>query len=257
MGWKWVLYWPAIGCAFGFIILFFLMEETNYDRKTVGVVEIHASSASSTTEPASEAEKGARLREAPASTLEAGTVYQKKTFLQKLSLMDKPRPNNLLTMVWRPFTFISLPVVVYSGFAYGCTVVWALLNSGTASLILSSPPYNFKPSIVGLFSVASLIGCLVGYVVLTHLFSAVPVENWHYFSLQLIIQWLLWWLDHAQIRSQKQRYFRNGKQTLALPFPGNRVSIWLHPLGSWSSSWYSLYMLPLIIPTEASFRNQY
>lgn len=69
-----------------------------------------------------------------------------------------------LAKMWRPFTFLSLPVVVYSGFAYGCTVVWALLTSGTSSLVLSSPPYNFKASIVGLFSVASLLGCIVGYV---------------------------------------------------------------------------------------------
>lgn len=162
MGWKWVLYWPAIGCAFGFIILFFLMEETNYDRKTIGVVELNGSSASSTTEPASEAEKGVQPTEHPTSTVQADTVYHQKTFFQKMSLIDKPRPNNLLMMAWRPFTFVTLPVVVYSGFAYGCTVVWALLNSSTASLILSSPPYLFKPSIVGLFSLASLLGCLAG-----------------------------------------------------------------------------------------------
>jgi len=162
MGWKWVLYWPAIGCGVGFLILFFLMEETNYDRKTVGIVELVESTGSLTTGHANDTEKGARTTEAVAATTAAGTVYQKKSFWQKLSLKDKSRPNNLLTMIWRPFTFVSLPVVVYSGFAYGCTVVWALLNSGTASLILSSPPYNFKPSIVGLFSVASLLGCIVG-----------------------------------------------------------------------------------------------
>ena len=172
MGWKWVLYWPAIGCASGFIILFFLMEETNYDRK-INVVPNASSSASSSTTPTTEAdtEKGILATDAEKSTAPATadvqqetstTTYKKKTFLQKMSLVDKKRPNNLLTMVWRPFTFVTLPVVVYSGFAYGCTVVWALLNSSTASFILSSPPYLFKPSIVGLFSLASLLGCLVG-----------------------------------------------------------------------------------------------
>lgn len=160
MGWKWVLYWPAIGCALGFLILFFLMEETNYDRKTVGVVELVESSAASTEESAME--KGANATEAPATHVEPATAYRKKTFVQKLSVFGKPTRKNLLATIWRPFTFLSLPVVVYSGFAYGCTVVWALLNSGTSSLILSSPPYNFKASIVGLFSVAGLLGCIVG-----------------------------------------------------------------------------------------------
>ena len=161
MGWKWVLYWPAIGCGFGSIILFFLMEETNYDRKTVGVVH-NASPANSVHKSATDSEKG--VQTSPTHDVSSVTTYEKKTYLQKLGLMDKKRPNNLFKMFWRPFTFVSLPVVVYAGFAYGCTVVWALLNSGTASLILSSPPYNFKASIVGLFSVASLLGCIVGYV---------------------------------------------------------------------------------------------
>jgi hypothetical protein len=164
MGWKWVLYWPAIGCGVGFVILFFLMEETNYDRKTVGIVELIESSASSTKESAIDPEKGAIATATPKSNIESGTLYEKKTYMQKLSLLGKSRPNNLLMMVWRPFTFVSLPVVLYSGFAYGCTVVWALLSSATSSLILSSPPYNFKASIVGLFSVASLLGCIFGLV---------------------------------------------------------------------------------------------
>jgi hypothetical protein len=159
MGWRWVLYWPAIGCAFGFLILFFLMEETNYDRKTVGVVQAHSSS-NSIEGSAVDTEKGNHT--ARTQDINIVTEYRTKTFWQKLSLVDKKRPNNLLTMFWRPFTFVALPVVLYSGFAYGCTVVWALLNSGTASLILSSPPYNFKASIVGLFSLASLLGCIVG-----------------------------------------------------------------------------------------------
>ncbi|KAL2061685.1 hypothetical protein VTL71DRAFT_7062 [Oculimacula yallundae] len=161
MGWKWVLYWPAIGCGFGFLILFFLMEETNYDRKTIGVVEVIASSSSATTNPTNEPEKGNGTPEYTTG----GSSYKKKTFIQKMSLVDKPRPNQLLAMMRRPFVFISLPVVVYSGFAYGCTVVWALLISGTSSLVLSSPPYNFTPSIVGLFSVASLLGCIVGCII--------------------------------------------------------------------------------------------
>lgn len=65
-------------------------------------------------------------------------------------------------MIWRPFTFVTLPVIVYCGFAYGCTVVWGLVTSGTTSLILSAPPYNFKASIVGLFSVAGLFGAICG-----------------------------------------------------------------------------------------------
>ena len=76
----------------------------------------------------------------------------------------KPRRNQLWSMIKRPFVLVSLPVVVYCGFAYGYTVVWATLLIGTSSIILSSPPYNFKASIVGIFSLASLLGTAVGYI---------------------------------------------------------------------------------------------
>jgi MFS family permease len=157
MGWKWVLYWPAIGCGFGFLMLFFLMEETNYYRKIIGVVESMESSASSTNDSANNPEKGAKTPASTATNIETGPVYTRKTFFQKLSLVDRSRPNKLLTMMWRPFTFLSLQLLftrvrtkknlfpllqnikpsfrntpgpantdltVPLGFAYGCTVVW-------------------------------------------------------------------------------------------------------------------------------------
>ncbi|RDW87886.1 hypothetical protein BP5796_03580 [Coleophoma crateriformis] len=171
MGWRWVLYWPAIGCGFGFLILFFLMEETNFNRHTVGIVEFVASSSNSTKESADQ-EKMAGIPEPSATAINTHNMYHEKSYWQKLSLLGKPQPNKLSTMIKRPFTFVSLPVIVYCGFSYGCTVMWALLSSATSSLILSSAPYNFKASIVGLFSVASLLGCLTG-----SLFSGF-VGNW-------------------------------------------------------------------------------
>lgn len=138
MGWKWVLYWPAIGCGFGFLILFFLMEETNYDRKTIGVVESIESSANSTYDSANDPEKGTEIPEPTTTSIEAGPVHNKKTFLQKLSLLDKTRPNQLLTMMWRPFTFVSLPVVVYSGRCWGSPFF-----SSSYSRMSSSLPETF------------------------------------------------------------------------------------------------------------------
>ncbi|EMR61370.1 putative mfs transporter protein [Eutypa lata UCREL1] len=44
MGYKWVFYFPAIFCAVTWVFLFFFMEETNYDRATVGVVTTLAGS---------------------------------------------------------------------------------------------------------------------------------------------------------------------------------------------------------------------
>ncbi|KIW63577.1 hypothetical protein PV04_08565 [Phialophora macrospora] len=65
-------------------------------------------------------------------------------------------------MVQRPFLLLSLPIIIYCGFAYGVSVMWSNLVNGTVSVVLSAPPYSFAPSIVGLFYIANLIGATVG-----------------------------------------------------------------------------------------------
>lgn len=90
------------------------MEETNYVRKTVGVVE-----GSTTTSPAaspriSDEKKGAPETEDP----EIGTaqIFPKKCYLQKLALKDKPKPNLMFYRSLLTMRFISWPVVFYAGY---------------------------------------------------------------------------------------------------------------------------------------------
>jgi hypothetical protein len=65
-------------------------------------------------------------------------------------------------MMIRPLLFFSLPSVVYAGFSYGSNLIWFNVLNGTASLILSAPPYNFSSSMVGLSYVSPLIGVACG-----------------------------------------------------------------------------------------------
>ena len=65
-------------------------------------------------------------------------------------------------MALRPITLFSFPVIVWAGFSYGSTVVWFNVMNGTTSLILSAPPYNFSPAIIGLTYVSCLIGVCLG-----------------------------------------------------------------------------------------------
>lgn len=65
-------------------------------------------------------------------------------------------------MMVRPLLFFSLPSVVYAGFSYGSNLIWFNVLNGTASLILSAPPYNFSSSMVGLTYVSPLIGVACG-----------------------------------------------------------------------------------------------
>ncbi|KAF4633614.1 hypothetical protein G7Y89_g4506 [Cudoniella acicularis] len=161
-GWRWVLYWCAIFLGLVFVILFFFMEETNYDRPAQSLNAV-MDEASSDNEQSTQTEKVVESGEIQESTTtqanQAVEGVSTKTFLQKLSLKDKPRPfKQFIFTLKQPFIFFTFPVVVYAGFAYGSSLVWFNVLNATASLILSSPPYNFKASMVGLSYLSPFLG---------------------------------------------------------------------------------------------------
>ncbi|CAL3965667.1 unnamed protein product [Diplocarpon coronariae] len=167
--WHWVQYWCAIFLAVGFVLCFLFMEETNYDRVPLGTVSTLVDTPGTNTAPekplstSSDPEKSS----APADSISnvepsTGTVeYPRKTYMQKLSLLDKKRDFLLFRFMYRPFLFFSLPAVVYAGFSYGSNLVWFNVLNGTTSLILSGDPYNFPPSMVGLSYLSPLIGVAI------------------------------------------------------------------------------------------------
>ncbi|OTA57944.1 MFS general substrate transporter [Hypoxylon sp. EC38] len=144
LGYRWVFYFQAIFCAATWIFLFFFMEETNYDRRTVGI---------KTSEDPSD---GIERIPSPEGDPSAAT----KTFWQKMSLIDKPRPFMMHYRAWQSLKLLSWPVVFYSGFSYGTYLVYFNILNATSSIILGGPPYNFRPSLVGL----SYISCVIGVV---------------------------------------------------------------------------------------------
>jgi hypothetical protein len=165
------MYWCAIFLAMGFVFCFFLMEETNYDRaalKTASTPIYMPETAPqegnltsiSTVDPKKDASTGAlNPVQDPRVSYE---TYTAKTYLQKLTLLDKKREFHLFRMMMRPLLFFSFPSVVYAGFSYGSNLIWFNVLNGTASLILSGQPYNFPSSMVGLAYISPLIGVACG-----------------------------------------------------------------------------------------------
>lgn len=158
MGYKWVFYFPAIFCGAAWVFMFFFMEETNYDRRTVGVV------ATTSLDPSDEDNRKAKM-ETPATTDTPGDAARlvgpsKKTFVQKMSLFDRPRPFMMHYRAWQSLKLLSWPVVFYSGFSYGTYLIYFNILNATTSLILGGPPYSFSPSMVGLTYVSPIIGTI-------------------------------------------------------------------------------------------------
>ncbi|KAK6381617.1 hypothetical protein LTS17_004676 [Exophiala oligosperma] len=166
--WQWVLYWCAIFNGVAFIICFFLMEETNFHRKPLLGIEPDAQgtedeATDSRVTDSGDPEKQPTVQNSVSPT--TSTPYTRKTYWQKLGLIrkeDLKKKNQLKSMFIRPLLFLSLPGVSFAGFMYGAIVCYFNVLNGTTSLILSSPPYNFPSSMVGLSYVACLIGVFLG-----------------------------------------------------------------------------------------------
>jgi len=155
------------------------MEETNFNRKAILAVDVDEDTESRLTpvdQPSrnqSDSEKAAAQEHSISNNIDTAEGQFRPrtnlTFLQKMKIIRRQDLQNdvpLMGMLTRPFVFFSLPIVVFSGFMYGAIVCYFNVLNGTASLILSSPPYNFSASIVGLSYVSCLIGVFFGYVFL-------------------------------------------------------------------------------------------
>lgn len=191
-------HWCAIFCGAGFLICFFLMEETNYQRLVVLDAEVYSPASAGSSE-----EKGLKSASETDKTSGVQTdvnskTASRKTFLDKIKPFSRRDFNpqaSLRRMVVRPFVYFSFPVIVFSGLMYGAILCYFNVLNGTASLILSASPYNFRASIVGLSYVSCLVGVAVGSVL--HSFSQAcnPATDFHnrtLYSGHLGDRFILW-----------------------------------------------------------------
>lgn len=128
MGWQWVFYWAAIFCGVGLVFNFFFLEETNYQRATVGIVEMTSGTQTPTSSTATESkvENTLSATQTPEMiNVESGIVeYQsQKTFVQKLSLWQpSPGPNHFKRVI-ASLRYLGWPVIFYVGFSNGSFIV--------------------------------------------------------------------------------------------------------------------------------------
>lgn len=118
-GWRWVFYWPSIFCGCAIVFLFFFMEETNYVREDIEVTTVaNVRLGSSPSLESGNAEKAVPAPSQPSPPPEDGTVYTKKSYVQKLSLLGpKQKQNTMFRRFWQTLYFLSWPVIFYAGYA--------------------------------------------------------------------------------------------------------------------------------------------
>ncbi|ETS80696.1 hypothetical protein PFICI_08225 [Pestalotiopsis fici W106-1] len=165
MGWKWTLWWCSIWNGIALVYCFFLMEETNYDRKHVATTasQVHAVPS----EVAVPSQDAKSEKPAPSAALpedrEVGQVsWPRKSYMDKLSLKDKKRPNRLLDIMAAPFKGFTYPAVVYAGFMYGAnSLVWQGVQNATIGTVYTTQ-YGFSTATVAAAYAGGVIGTVIG-----------------------------------------------------------------------------------------------
>ncbi|BEJ11927.1 hypothetical protein CspHIS471_0203870 [Cutaneotrichosporon sp. HIS471] len=159
LGWKWVFWLSAMMLGILIVVLFFFMEETNYNRGTTELGEKHGGANTPDLEaPDDDKEPTTVTIEDTRPPLE-GTEY---SYWYKIALYRQRYTtwSTLWAQVYRPIIFFRYPVVLWSGLLYGCSLVWYNVLNATASMILTNN-YGFSASMVGLFYLGPTIGaCL-------------------------------------------------------------------------------------------------
>lgn len=152
------------------------MEETNFVRPALAGIDLNAVVETQVSETAMavthtiEAEKTPQAPSTssdpptPSATAES-RAFHETTYLQRMRLFrtqDLQKTIQLKDMILRPLKLFSFPIVVFNGFMYGAVICYFNVLNGTASVIFSEAPYNFRSSMVGLTYVACVIGVVLG-----------------------------------------------------------------------------------------------
>lgn len=68
-------------------------------------------------------------------------------------------------MMIRPLIIIvRFPCIAWAGFIYGINLSWYQVLNGTASPVLSAPPYNWPAAFVGCIYVGPMVGAVFGCI---------------------------------------------------------------------------------------------
>lgn len=171
IGWRWTMKFGAFVAAASFLILFFFMEETMYFRHMTEGAQLATHHDQVTDDNASPL--GSEKAKPPTTTYgDDGLSATDKpaaprTFASKIMpfrrLSGRPSVKQMFFMMIRPLLIIiKFPNVAWAGFIYGINLSWYQVLNGTASPVLSAPPYEWRSAFIGCIYVGPMVGAVFG-----------------------------------------------------------------------------------------------
>ncbi|KAI1343482.1 MFS general substrate transporter [Xylariaceae sp. FL0016] len=149
LSWRLFFYVMLAFASALFVLAFFYVEETSYDRNAH--MGLHSSSGGlSTSQEKAEATTVERVPEIPA----------RKTFVETLRPWGRYDPHApFFTLMWRSFTYFLVPQVLWVITSFGIAIgLGALAFNYVFPLKITAPPYNWSQADSGLGALGGFIG---------------------------------------------------------------------------------------------------
>lgn len=178
-GWRWTMHFGAMIAAVSFVILFFGAEETMYFRHVIEGVEPASRDSDGTDGVKSKTPDEIDTKGIDATDIDVklshstGELHSSRSsprpYAEKLKpfvlLIGRPSPRQMFGMMIRPLIIIvRFPCIAWAGFIYGINLSWYQVLNGTASPVLSAPPYNWPAAFVGCIYVGPMVGAVFGCI---------------------------------------------------------------------------------------------
>lgn len=174
IGWRWVIYLSCIWNAVAFVFLSLFLEETNYERQLPEVRDPDPSNLLIAEESKNfdkqdlnitvEQVKNEPLFTGSSDVPRMNPTLHTKSLWERMAF-QKPSKNFLLWhYIWRSIQMAQFPVVLWSGFLYGASLIWYSVMNATLAVVFGAEPYGFSSAMTGLVYASPLIFAIVFYV---------------------------------------------------------------------------------------------
>ncbi|KAF2153876.1 major facilitator superfamily transporter [Myriangium duriaei CBS 260.36] len=174
-GWRWMWWWCAIFLAVSLVTVLFFYEESVYTpvlcvgaaaTDTAGT-DGHAMDDAPPATKKGFVERNADAELARSTTLTSLPPTPMKPLRQRLALVTLT-PVPVFRHLYQPLVvFFRFPAVMYTAITYGTLLMTFSVLSSLYSSIMVNPPWNFTPAQIGLFTIASFIGTVIGAFLIT------------------------------------------------------------------------------------------
>ncbi|KAJ5107694.1 hypothetical protein N7456_004369 [Penicillium angulare] len=176
LGWRWVGWLAVIISGAMFILFYFGLEETYFDRKSVlqGLdvrpQGAHRSSEHHSEKSNSQDNTGPVLVNSSSMTDEESGQKKGKTYWQRIALIT-PAPTLIGTgfkqyflRMWYTLRIFSFPAVIYSGLQWGAQDAWLTFYLTVEEDNYYEAPWFYTDAAVGIMNVPTLIGACIGCI---------------------------------------------------------------------------------------------